>query len=78
MTMFYFRFCDRTRQMIDVDSIEADDIHDALAGANRHVRRIVENPDFRRIDPLGCIDFEDRQGRTLARVMLDESIAACR
>jgi hypothetical protein len=77
MTLYSLNICDRAGRVLRSNRVAASDVHGALGHANRRLRRLIDRP-AETMDLLGHIDVTDRDGRTVARVMMAETLASMR
>ena len=77
MTLYSLKICDRGGQVLHSNRVTARDVHTALGKANRRFRQLVSRP-LETMDPMGHIDVTDVEGRTVARLVMSESLVAMR
>ncbi len=77
MPTYYMNVCGRDGAILQTDSVSASDAEGALIEANRLFCRLASrSSDI--LDLQGRIDVTDDDGRTGARLIMTESIAAMR
>lgn len=77
MPSYYMNVCARDGVILQTDSVSASDAEGALIEANRLFCRLASrSSDI--LDLQGRIDVTDDDGRTVARLIMTESIAAMR
>lgn len=77
MTTYSLNICDRSGAVLRTERANAKDAQTALIEANRLFCRLASDPS-RLLDQQGRIDVTDSDGRTVARLVMTESIAAMR
>ncbi|MDQ0838681.1 DUF6894 family protein [Sphingomonas faeni] len=77
MTTYSLNICDRTGMVLRIEPVNANDAQTALIEANRLFCRLASSPSGL-LDQHGRIDVTDSDGRTVARLVMTESIAAMR
>jgi hypothetical protein len=77
MQIYLLNVCARDGMILRTDPVSAKDAQCALIEANRLFCRLASNPSDI-LDLQGRIDVTDDEGRTVARLIMTETIAAMR
>ncbi len=75
MTQFFLRTCDRAGHVLNDRCVQAGNVYDALALANRRLGKILRRGYADVAGSVVRIDVADRDGHTVARLTRSEAIA---
>jgi hypothetical protein len=78
MPIYQQRLCNRTGQILQSATVELSSLQEAMAHANRGVRKMMACLPSQQFDPNGRIEILDSEGHTIARVYCAEVVGSTR